>query len=141
MGQNSVSQVRHKGTQRQGRSLPYARPYRTQSLGPKILGGACRRPLFCSQRPRPMGRPEGAQHALKWLKITKNGSGGPPDCVQRGYPRSPPANCQEPTNNHQPPSTANHHQPPTANRQPPATPTAINCQPTTRPAGSKHGPK
>ena len=123
MGQNSVPQVRLRaGPRWRGGSLPYVRPYCTRSLGPKIPAGACRRPFCCSERPGPgLGRPEGAQNALKWPKITQNGSGRPPDRVQRGYPRSPPDTCQLKTDNCQPPSTANHDQPPTANHHQPTT--------------------
>ena len=57
----------------------------------------------------------GPRMALEWPVITDvnsdppvtPGSGGSPDRVQRGYPRSPPDNCQLPTDNRQPPSTAN----------------------------------
>ena len=60
---------------------------------------------------------------IKWPKIDQNGSNDPrirasPDRVQRGYPRSPPDNCQLPTDNRQPPQTANRQPPTAANRQP-----------------------
>ena len=58
----------------------------------------------------------GAQNALKWPKITQNGSGRPPDRVQRGYPLSPPDSYQLPTKNRQPPSAINRQPSPTSNR-------------------------
>ena len=75
MGQNSVSRVRlHYGTWHRGRNLPCVRPYCTRTLGPKLSAGACRRPFYCSERPESgLGRPEGAQNALKWPKITGRG--------------------------------------------------------------------
>ena len=71
-GRNSVSQLRlHYGTWHQDSRLPYVRTYCTRSLGPEIPAGACRRLLYCFERPESgLGRPEGAQTALKWSEIT-----------------------------------------------------------------------
>ena len=78
MGQNYVSWVRlHYGSWHRGRSLPDVRPYCTRSLGPETPAGACRRPFYCAKRPKMgRGRPEGAQNALKWPKITARVPGG-----------------------------------------------------------------
>ena len=77
--------------------------------------------------------PQRAQNKPKTGPVTP-GSGGSPDRVQRGYPRSPPDNCRLPTDNRQPPSTANRQEPLTDNHQPP--PTADRHQlPTNNQAG------
>ena len=84
--------------------------------------------------------PNMAQNHPKRVPVTP-GSAGSPDRVQRGYPRSPPDNCQLPTANCQPIIAKRHQPPPTANRQPP---TAANLQPpyrqsTTRSDRHKNG--
>ena len=117
MGKDSISRVRlHEGTRWQGSSLPYVRPYRTLSLGPKILDGACRRPFYCSEQPESgLGRPQGAHNALKWPKITQNGSPVPHPTIAHCRPTT--ANRHQlPTINRQPQPTANCHQPPTDNQ-------------------------
>ena len=45
---------------------------------PKYLLVPVGRLFYCSEQPKlGLGRPEGAQNALKWPKITQNGSGQP----------------------------------------------------------------
>ena len=70
-----------------------------------------------------------AQMVLKWPKIAQKGPATPVHRVRRGYSRSPPDNCQLPTNNRQPPSTAYRRQPPTVIHQ--QLPTANRHQPPT----------
>ena len=111
MGRNSVPRVRlREGTRGQGRRLPCVRPYRTQSLGLKIPAGACRKPFYCSEQPESgLSRQAGAQNALKWPKVTQNGSGRPPDRVPRGSPlvptqQIPTTNCRPTITNRQLPT-------------------------------------
>ena len=86
VGQNHVSPVREKERDREcGKRLPHVRPYCTRSLGPQLPAGGCRRLFYCSERPGSgLSRPEGAQIAPKWPKITPNRSTQPSGRVQTG---------------------------------------------------------
>ena len=146
MGQNSASRVRlHDGTRWRGRSLPYVRPYCKK--GPKPLlapAGSRFTGLNGLNQEGPGPELEGAQNALKWPKISQNGSGQPLGRVQSGYPGLPPDKCQLPIDNRRLPLTANrqptraaNQQPTTAtNRQPPSTANGQPCQ-----TGPKNSPK
>ena len=68
VGQSYVSRAPlHEGTWAAGSKFSLRKAILHAKFGPQLPAGACRQSLYCSERPRSgLGRPAGAQNALKW---------------------------------------------------------------------------